>query len=107
MSCRASAVTRKRSRSPLPYPPLISAGSWSVLKRAGALRGLFRDSIAGQGRGAGDIWTGGNVLGGLPFPPPVRAGLVPATHTHNCATERMGRRDKPGDDEHFGVSGSA
>src|ERR1700761_8505313 len=26
------------------------------------------------------------------------AGLVPATHTHNCGTERMGRRDEPGDD---------
>ena len=26
------------------------------------------------------------------------AGLVPAIHTHNCITERMGRRDKPGDD---------
>src|ERR1700749_2399511 len=26
------------------------------------------------------------------------AGLSPATHTHSCITERMGRRDEPGDD---------
>jgi hypothetical protein len=31
------------------------------------------------------------------------AGLVPATHTRNCSTERMGRRDKPGDDDKIWV----
>ena len=29
----------------------------------------------------------------------VMAGFMPATHTHNGITERMGRRDKPGDDD--------
>jgi hypothetical protein len=35
------------------------------------------------------------------LPSIVMAGFMPATHTHNCKTESMGRRDKPGDDGKF------